>query len=266
MSRRRLLNITSQKKHDSMMITTNANATNMADVVYSNSPAILTGEYAVPYTFVWCATARDNDRTPGNFGSKYDVGTRSVSTPYMVGLSEKVEIQVANGIPWQWRRICVTLKGGDSFAGLLPDGTSFHTNLLDTSGYRRVVNSILDTRRTNFENFLFSGVKNTDWIDPMIAQVDSNHMTVMYDKTRTISSGNEDGLIRSYKLWHPMRHNLNYNDDEAGGGTGTSRVSILGKKGMGDYWVIDYFQPRTGAVKGDQLLFRPQAKLYWHEK
>lgn len=248
------------------MITTNATSTSSAGTSYSNSPAILTGGYAVPYTFVWCATARDNDRTPGNFGSKYDIGSRTSSKPFMVGLSEKVEIQVANGVPWQWRRICVTIKSGITFGGFLPDSSSYHAYLLDSSGYRRVVNTVLDGLRPNFENYLFAGVKNTDWIDPMIAQVDNSRFTVMYDKTRSIASGNEDGLIRSYKLWHPMRKTLVYDEDESGGGVNSQVQSSLSRAGMGDYWVIDYFQPRTGAVSTDQLLFRPQAKLYWHER
>nr|UBJ26166.1 capsid protein [Red panda feces-associated gemycircularvirus] len=267
MSRRRLLNITSEKKHDKMLVTTNASASSSAGTTYTANPAILTGGYNVPYTFVWCATARDLSISPSvSKGSKSDIGTRTTSSPFMVGLSEKIEIQTVNGTPWQWRRICFTAKMGANLNGVLPDSASFHTNLEASNGFQRVVNTVLDGIRPNFEALLFMGEQNVDWNDQMVAPVDNRRVNLKYDKTITIAAGNEDGTIRSYKRWHPMRKTLMYDDDERGGTLTQAGTSVYNRQGMGDYWVVDYIRPRSGAVAADQLLFRPEATLYWHER
>ena len=63
-----------------------------------------------------------------------------------------------------------------------------------------------------------------------------------------------------------MNHNLVYGDDEVGGQEATTLFSTEGKAGMGDYYVVDLFQPSFGAGESDTLYFRPQATLYWHER
>lgn len=270
MSKRRILNITSLKKRDKMLTYSNSTSTSQSgSSVYAQAPAVLTGGSGVPAMFVWCATARDNVKQNPNPqpGTKFDTSTRTSSSCYMVGLKEKVEIQVADGLPWQWRRICFTFKGGPTAAGTLPIQTSSFSPDLETSvGYVRLMNQLAGTSRTSFYSLLFQGIQDTDWNDPLTAKLDNQRITVKYDKVTHITSGNEEGVIRQYSRWHPMGHNLEYDDDESGGGIATSKYSVTGKAGMGDYWVIDIFRPRTGSSASNLLAFNAESSLYWHEK
>lgn len=278
MSRKSLLNITSEKKRDKMLNITNSTASAQSGSgTYINQPAVVIGGSGDPALFIWCATARDNtrntlDTTPG---TKFDVSTRTASSCYMVGLKEAIEIQVGDGLPWQWRRICVTLKGKDSFGASLTNGTSgFYPALETSNGYTRLLNQVTGVGtgtgatgdRSRVYALLFQGQYNQDWLDPITAKVDNERLSVKYDKVTSISSGNEDGVIRKYNRWHAMRHNLEYDDDERGGGMTAAGYSVTSKKGMGDYWIIDIFRPRVGSTTSNQLLFGAESTLYWHER
>lgn len=271
MSKKRVLNISSTKKRDTMLTYTNSTATaQTGSTTYSaNVPAVVVGGQGVnsAAAFLWCATARDNTTsTSAGKGTIFDQSTRTSSSPYMVGLKEAIEIQVNTGMPWQWRRICFTVKGSLG----LTETSSFGLSTETSSGYVRVVNQISgDTGGGQgyilYEK-LFRGQNLADWNDPMTAKVDTTRVTLKYDKTCSLASGNEDGFIRKYNRWHDMHKTLVYNDDELGGGMTPFAYSTTGKAGMGDYYVLDMFRARTGSATSDQLSFRPEATLYWHEK
>lgn len=63
-----------------------------------------------------------------------------------------------------------------------------------------------------------------------------------------------------------MRHNLVYDDDEAGSGESTSVYSVDNKQGMGDYFVVDIIQAGIGGTSSDLLSINATSTLYWHEK
>lgn len=220
-----------------------------------------------PVVLLWCATARDLDDANGNANLRVNEAQRTATSPYMVGLREKVEIQLSSGLPWQWRRICFTYKGP------LPgsdSSTSFFPYVELSNGYRRVVNAVQGNRNTGqtyslFE-LLFAGQNASDWIDPMVAKTDQSRVTIKYDKTRTLSAGNDRGYIRKFNFFHGMGSTLMYNDDEVGSGTASSRLSVNSKPGMGDFYVVDLIRSRFGGATTDQMIFGPSATLYWHEK
>lgn len=254
-----------------MLTYTNSTAASQSGgTTYSSDvSAIVTGGQGVngAATFLWCATARDNTvSNSGTKGTKYDVSTRTSSACYMVGLKESIEIQVSNGMPWQWRRICFTMKGTLG----LTQNTGFAQSFETSNGYVRVLNQVSGEpgggqQYTLFER-LFKGQNTVDWNDVMTAKVDKSRVTLRYDKTCSLASGNDDGLIRKYSRWHDMHKTLVYNDDELGGATNAQSYSTLGRAGMGDYYVLDLFRARTGATSADQITFRPEATLYWHER
>lgn len=272
-TRKKLLNITSEKKRDKMLTWTNTTAANpVGSTTYASTPAILKGASGLNvYCFPFCATARDNtigtDATTGRAGNKYDTSTRTSSSPYMVGLKENIEIQVPDGMPWQWRRICFTYKGGETMAGALPASNQGYAPAREISvGWVRILNSLGAVDQATFFGVIFQGVNIVDWADPMTAKLDNERITVKYDKTCTIASGNEEGVIRQYKKWHGMRKTLQYYDDEQGGTVIPSFFSTLGNSGMGDYWVVDLFKPRMGASASNNLSFNCESTLYWHER
>lgn len=269
MTRKAILNLTARKKQDNMSLATNVNPVGGGTAAYTTGPAILTGAAAnqsgqVTYLFPWCATARD--LTAGNDGQISNVAekaSRTATTCFMVGLKESCEIQTNDGLAWQWRRICFTFKG--PFPMTFSDSQRIF--LENANGYSRVVNNIIESDQVTIANLIFTGnLGSQDYVDFMTAKVDTTRVTIKYDRTRTIAAGNESGVIRKYNMWHPMRKNLVYDEDETGATVTNAAFSTQGKQGMGDYYVIDMFRSRYGAPTTSRLLFQPQSTLYWHEK
>lgn len=220
----------------------------------------------------WIATARDNSLVQGgsNAGTVFDDACRTSSTCYMRGLKENIEIQTSSGVPWQWRRICFTYKDAQEALGTGAGGISGlyeSSNGFGRLAYNATSGSTADNLAvSNLRGLIFKGQLNNDWLDYFTAPLDNSRISVKMDKTRTIASGNTNGVLRKYQMWLPMNQNLVYDDDEVGQNKTPSYYSVGGKPGMGDYYVVDLFQPGKGASSSDLLSFSPQATLYWHER
>lgn len=214
---------------------------------------------------LWCATARDNT-TGSNPGNRFTPAARTSTTCYMVGLSENIEISTNTGLPWQWRRICFTYKNPQTLSTTQP---YYFEN---SSGFQRLIYNISGSSNTDNQNLvnlrgiLFKGSLLVDWNNYMTAPTDRSRVTVKYDTTTIISSGNTSGKLVKKKMWMSMKSNLVYDDDEVGGGESPGYYSVDSKAGMGDYYVLDMFLPGIGGSSSDQLFFQPQSSLYWHEK
>jgi len=116
------------------------------------------------------------------------------------------------------------------------------------------------------ENIIFKGTVNLDWDDALIAPLDNSKITVKYDKTTRIVSGNANGQVRERKLWHAMNKNLVYQDDESGSSKTTSYNSVTSNQGMGNYYVYDIIQAGAGGTATDLIEVRFNSTMYWHEK
>lgn len=262
MTKKRILNVTSRKKRDTMLPWTNVTSSSQSgSTTYTTSAAQIVGN-APPPMFIWSPTARDLNRNVGT-GSVIDMASRSASLCYMKGLKESVEIQVNTGLPWQWRRIVFTTKG---FSDVIPNTTSFQPYHETSFGMMRSINQPPNAVRTNVEQVLFKGAFSVDWNDTIIAPTDPSRVTILYDKVVSIASGNEEGTMRRYNRWHGFNKNLRYDDDETGDSMTTQNWSVVGKQGMGDVFIVDYFRPRVGGAIEDSLFFNPNATLYWHER
>jgi len=263
MSNKRILNISSRKKRDTMLNWTNMTAASQSgSTTYTTAPAVITGGTALVPLTAWSPTARDLNRNSGA-GGVVDVATRTSSTCFMRGIKESIEVQVVNGVPWQWRRIVFSCKGLYRDVGITP---SFAMVQETSNGMVRPFNQPTGQDRLNLEAIVFRGTVNIDWLDQIIAPIDTTRVTLMYDKTRTISSGNQDGVIRKYNFWHGFNKNLVYDDDEKGDSMSTTNWSVTSKPGMGDVFIIDMFRSRSGATSSDQIAVSSTATLYWHEK
>lgn len=263
MSRKSLLNITSRKKQDTMLVVTNTTAsTPVGGANYLTQTATLVG--GLTYVIPWIATARDNTLAPGSGGSISDKDTRTAQTCYMRGLKERIQIQTNSGMPWQWRRICFTVKG-DGLTQRVE--TAYKLFYEDSAGWRRLVNNIRSSNmNAALNDVLFQGTDGKDWNNYFNAKTDNTRVTIKYDKTTSIRSGNAEGMMKEYQRWHPMNHNLVYDDEEEGGGIREQYFSTTGKAGMGDYYVVDFISAGSDATSADLLTFNPQATLYWHER
>lgn len=240
----------------------------VSGTTYTQNPAIIAGGSGLESCFLFCPTARLAQTSPSVAGTVFEQATRTATSCYMKGYKDSIELQVTDGLPWQWRRIVFTVKGLVPALGQVPG--QYETDVLTSNGQTRVVNQVPGTGSTGSRNILygvvFKGSLGNDWTDPLIAPVDRTRVTILSDAIKTISSGNEDGCIRKYTRYIKMEKTLVYNDDEIGGEESESRYSVLGKQGMGDCYILDIFRPRTGSATSNQLSLSITGTLYWHER
>lgn len=222
------------------------------------------------YLFPWIPTWRDNVRQ----GTKYDTGVRTSTTCYMRGLKETIRLSTNDGTQWLWRRVCFTWRGSELYSQSQA-GQTFAVQVGNAPGQRfaRLVNDFNNATgtpqiaaRNAVIGLLFRGQAGLDWVNYFSAPIDTSLVTLKYDKTTSIQSGNSNGKQRVYSRWHPMNKNLVYADDESGDTTVPVGGSTRAKSGMGDYYVIDMFSSAAPQSDASALAFAPEATLYWHEK
>nr|QCQ85241.1 capsid protein [Finch associated genomovirus 5] len=273
MSRRRILNVTSKKKRDTMLP-----ATTDPDGSWHNGPLTMSGVTSPTwgcYIIPWLATARNLISPTSGFATPALDAMRTSSNCFMRGLSETIRITTNSNLPWEWRRICFTFRG-NTF--LVPDGTGEFYRLYNTvaSGTKRALPNLTPdaslsggfpgTLAGQLVRHLFSGTYGIDFGDIFTAKTDTNLYKVRYDKTVAITSQNDVGTQRVVKRWHPMNGTLHYDDTEKGSDKDTSSLSVESNMGMGDYYVVDFFKPHPSASASDVMAFAPQSTLYWHER
>lgn len=251
-----------------MLSWTNTDATG-ASKTPAQGPLLISG--ATGGYCLWNATARD--LTPGGSGlaTVANESTRTATTCYMRGISDKLRITTSSGAAWFHRRICFTYKGIDPFRNTYTGDTGANQSYVETSaGMQRLwFNSQINNTPNylnNVNSTIFRGAQGVDWYDLITAPVDTRRVTLKFDKTWTMQSGNANGIVRERKLWHSMNKNLTYDDDESGTTETTSYFSVDSKSGMGDYYIIDLFAAGTGSTSSDLLRIDSTSTLYWHEK
>lgn len=266
MSKKRILNTTSRKKRNGMLTWSNTTAAGLSRPVTIGNAYVSATNVGV---FVFCPTAMhlDGDSLIRN------TAARTSSTVYAKGLSERIRIQTSSGVPWFHRRVCFTTKGTTPFTAISAGDTptvSWAPYVDTTNGMERLmlnedVNNMAITLGAQY-SLLFKGTQGVDWNDTIIAPLDTTRVSVKFDKTWTYQSGNANGVVRERKLWHGMNHNVAYDDDESGEGMVTSYFSVDSKVGMGDYFVVDFFQAGQGGGSGDLISINTNSTMYWHEK
>nr|DAD57370.1 MAG TPA: capsid protein [Genomoviridae sp.] len=171
----------------------------------------------------------------------------------------------------------VTYTAEDFYRNLFGNDVGVNRPLFDLASY---YGNTPDTTKkplalANLYAVLFEGTSiqftdqnfRADWLNVIDAKTDASRVTIKYDKTVTIRSGNDEGTQRQYTRYHPMKKNLIYENQESGGDVVFSNYSTSGKPGMGDYYVVDFFQCRYGAdADAGSLIFDPRSTLYWHER
>lgn len=229
--------------------------------------------------FYWNATQRA--ALTANDGSSrqgppvlYDEATRTATTCFMRGLSETVHIETSSSRPWKWRRICFVTHDpsyGTPVNISPPTTLGYEGNLLTSDGYTRPwYNMVMVTndggKKDEIFDMVFAGTVNSDWDNVMTAKLDTRRITVKYDRTRVLSSGNDSGIMRTFRHWHGMNKNLVYDDEQYGGGQLSVSQSVTSKAGMGNYIVLDFFQCQAAGTPDDIIKIDSQTCLYWHEK
>lgn len=273
MSSKAILNLTSSKKRNTMLQYANTSTTGGGSVTIGPGPYLLTG--ALGGWSIFSPTAMNLTESTGNNNAVANQAERTATTCFMRGFSEHLRVQTSTGIPWFWRRITFCAKATD-FIRFNPADTPNQTNSgnvpwVDTSnGMERLwfnlnVNSSPQTLAT-MQGILFKGTYNKDWVDPLTASIDTSRVDLKSDRTKCIRSGNASGTVFERKYWYPMNKNLVFDDDESGESETSSYSSVIDKKGMGDYYVVDIFTVGTGGSSADLLQVTGTSSMYWHEK
>lgn len=252
MSKRRLLNVTSRKKQDNMLSYATA---------YDGTGGVVGGAQLLGNTRgVLLFSPNLRDKSSGDPTSK---ATRETDTIFCRGFKESITIVTNSPAAWRWRRLVFAIKG------LYPALGAGLTGLQTSNGYVRLVPNYgsvaAATARSNVESILFRGTQLNDWISPIVAKVDTQRVTIMHDRVRTLNSGNALGRYFKHSQWYPVNKNIVYGNDETGETENGSEVSTTAKPGIGDIFVMDYFECATLAAS-DTLFFEPECTFYWHEK
>lgn len=272
MTRRHLLDVASKKKRDTMRsYAAIASAVNPGPLVMGGGASIAPafGMHIVP----WLATARDLDNSAGG-GLPAQMAQRTATSCFMRGLRETIRLSTSTSSPWEWRRVCFTLKGNpvtvvNSTGVLVP---YWYETAPD--GWIRLALDLTASSATSDQlaiaaqlvTHIFEGTYGSDFSDILTAKLDTTKISVRYDHTTNIQSSNNSGTQNVFKRWHGMNHNLIYEDTENGALMTEGITSTEGRPGMGDFYVVDFFKPHPSATASDQLSFQPQATLYWHER
>jgi len=272
MGRRRILNITSRKKQDSMR---SMYATPFG-VESTLGPIIMTGDN--DYEFLWVATARDNVIS-GTEPGVFQQSQRTATSCYMRGLSEKWEISTGSPQPWQHRRIVFTYTGDQIYRTNdvgpdIPEGDGVGAVFKElSSGYARAfvdLHDVSDSRSVfigeHLRDLVFKGTRGKDWQSFMTAGTDNRRIKIISDKTTNIRSANDRGIISKRRFWIPMNRTLVYDDDENGASTHNSPFSVDHGNTLGDVYIYDMFISGLGGNEDDELQLNAQATLYWHER
>ncbi|UJO02114.1 Cap [Molossus molossus associated gemykibivirus 2] len=161
-----------------------------------------------------------------------------------------------------WRRVCFTMKD----SALISNSVSTNPLWLDTSsGFTRVLSPATTTQANTTTSLIFKGKVGVDWDDPFIAKVDTTRVTIKYDHTSVLTSGNTSFKYFTRNMWHPMNSTFVYDDDEAGDGQSSVVWHSRGRQGMGDYYIIDFFEC-ADTTTSNQLKVNMEGSLYFHER
>lgn len=226
------------------------------------------------YTILWEPTYRPL-YTPHPNKPSSPPSSRTSTTCFIVGIRENIQLATTNGQPWQWRRIIFTAKGLLPITGAYRDYTARTVELSNESIVMQRSNSPLTLQMTSdLYRYLFRGVGTNadgdlprDWINRMTAPIDTTRVSVMYDRTTHVRSGNEQGVNKNVRRYHPIMKNVVYADQEDGGDLIGGTTSTRSKPGLGDIYICDMISGAgTNDVTTGSFYFNPETTVYWHEK
>lgn len=201
------------------------------------------------------------------------LAARTSTRTWVKGISETYSLTPSDSSCWEWRRIVIHYKGdwnntpNSIFQNIGAQNTTaaatyrFFTDLTGDSsgGFTAFWDSVNDV--------LFRGVLTTDWVDPMLAKIDTSRVTKLSDVTRRISSHNDTPAPRVVRTYVPVNKTLQYDDEENGTSITPSNLAVENKIGIGNIYVFDFFACRAPiSLTASQLQITSQMTYYWHEK
>lgn len=208
-------------------------------------------------------------------GNQAQTAQRTSTKPYYVGLSETYGLIPSDNSLWHWRRIVFSSKRnyGQEISGTAASQIGVQSAgggitlrpLRDISGDASAVN--YGQLYTNLAEDLFVGIFSTDWTNPIRAKVDTTRVSVISDRIRTITSHNDVARPANKKTYTRINKTVVYGDEENGVAMSTSAASVTSKSGIGNIYVVDFFNcPTPVSATTTLLTVSTQSTMYWHEK
>lgn len=251
---RKVRNIASKKKQDTLLGSDSSDPDNFSNVV-----ALTTGNNY----FLWTPTFRDRDDNVNNH-------TRGAASCYYRGVRDR--IMVAASFQLIHRRVCFWSHSQISSATPydIPgdDGDIAYT--------RRPLQKINPSTDTATFRYLFKGTVGVDftedsrWDSPMA----NNRIQVVYDRqypvnpNYNVAEGNAFGKISTKKLWHPMNSTVKYDDWEQGREIDAASWGNAHPASRGNFYILDMFStgqdvPSETATQCGS--YSTESTVYWHE-
>lgn len=281
MGRKAILEITSEKKQDTM-VGLNQNQSG-GPVPAFEVDFGFEGTVEDPQTLsmmLWCPTSRAKAGR-----AQESKMARTADDCYYKGISEKIHISTSDSEPWQWRRIVFTKKNvfdADLLArsSYVKETEELEDIQLSTSAippntsvvqqglrrYSRNLDLLDGVERNYLVNEIVMGTFGVDWADIMIAPMNKYSIHVMSDVKRNLRSGNNAGIMKDYNMWIPLNKTMRYESGEAG--SIDINTTFAGQDSpLDDVYVLDIFRKsQTPDSVTSTATMSSVAKVYWHQK
>jgi len=214
------------------------------------------------------------------------MAVRTSKEVWWKGFKDTFVIQSATSDPWHWRRIVFAVNNGPNSTGIpagnylpyiapdIPDVpastiTPDPTNTANLAGVARTARKMYPLTVDQIQGFtggLFKGTRgfdfDTGYGQLLTAAVDKENIRILSDKTRSITSGNDSGVMRKFKMYTPLNQKMVYADQESGTMLSNSSYAAPNSP-LGDVYVFDLFVQLQGAP--GSLTVSGQGTAYWHE-
>lgn len=261
-SRRKILEITSVKKRDTMRIATfnGTNYTAASDI--RGVRVTLPGASNNFYSGIWCPTYRMYDSTD-------KVATaRNARNVYWKGLSEKIRIEAGSQAPIEFRRIVfstpdrILLSSSASSSDQPSIGVEPSTNR-----YWRTTGD--GAMNLDYLGGVFEGSRTLDWLNPMTAKTDTKRIKVYSDKRYKISSGTTSPGVKEMKFYDGFNKSMTYDDDEVGGlmaTNGWAEYSRFGTQQNVYVLVLMMGVGNNATAQDSNAWIDYESTVYWHER
>lgn len=196
---------------------------------------------------------------------------RTATRTFVKGIGETYHIVPSDQSSWEWRRIVVSLKGNFALPVSTTQAIGAQFSTGNTQRYYKDITGdttgIYQALWDNIQDYVFRGVKVTDWLDQMTAPLDNLRVDIRSDTRRTISSANDAPRPRTYKTYVPINKSVVYADEENGTTISPTSFSVDSKSGIGDIYILDLFTCRAPiSTVSTQLQVSSTQTYYWHEK
>nr|QJB18663.1 MAG: capsid protein [Genomoviridae sp.] len=240
--KRRVLAISQTKKSDKML------GANGLGVQTGFVLAATGGDVAYN---LWSPPTREYDN------QEVDPQDRNRQDIFFVGWKDVMYMEIGQALIW--RRIIFWSYERYEFA----------QSVLNSSGnYFRRWEPYTNSTHPEVTQDILRGTEGIDYAERFTfdAQTDSKKIRVIYDKKRVINPKSTIITVKNYKMWHPIRRKIVFDNPESGDSLEEGVWSVESPNSAGNLYVLDMFAHAVGSTGASlSTSIRPESTVYWRE-